>query len=164
MDIKQILGRKWRTEYYEDLIKPHLPTEIKTYVEPFSGSYAVGERLVADTKVYNDIQVYEGLDRLSVDHIEHLDYKECIKKWDSPDTFFYFDPPYFRKEDWYGGVNNDEEFHKELKETLLTIKGKWIMNYESVHFIEKLYRGFNIYDYNGSSKFIKDITITNGRF
>lgn len=159
MHIDEILGRKWRKDYFNNLIKPYLPENIKTYVEPFSGSFAVGERLKADIKVYNDIQIYDGLENLKVDYIEHLDYKKCIEKWDSSDTLFYLDPPYFMKEHWYKGSTNDEQFHIELKETLLTIKGKWIMNYESCYFIEKLYRGFNIYDYTGKSKFIKDITI-----
>ena len=89
MDIKQVYGRKWRQDYFDNLIKPHIPENIKIYVEPFAGSFAVGNRIEAETKVYNDKLKYEGLNRLKVNHIEHLDYKECIKKWDSPDTFFY---------------------------------------------------------------------------
>jgi site-specific DNA-adenine methylase len=163
MNISEILGRKWRKEYYNVLIEPHLPNPIKTYVEPFAGSFSIGNRISSDIKVYNDIIVYDGLNTLKVDNIEHLDYKECILKWDSVDTVFYLDPPYYGKENWYGMEANNEQFHKELKETLSNVKGKWIMNYESCYFIEKLYRGFNIYDYNGSNRFIKDITITNGR-
>lgn len=162
MNIKQIPGRKWRKDYFENLIEPYLPKDIITYVEPFAGSFAVSQRLKnrPETLVYNDINVYEGIEELDTDHIEHLDYKECIKKWDSVDTVFYLDPPYLRKEDWYGGVNNDINFHKELKETLLNIKGKWFMNYESQYEIEKMYRGFNIYDYTGKNPHIKDILIT----
>ena len=162
MNINQIPGRKWRKDYFENLIEPYLPKDIKIYVEPFSGSFAVSNHLKnrPEVLVYNDIKIYDDIDTLDTDHIEHLDYKECIEKWDSVDTVFYLDPPYLRKEDWYGGVNNDINFHKELKETLLNIKGKWFMNYESQYEIEKLYRCFNIYDYNGKNPNIKDILIT----
>jgi hypothetical protein len=33
MKIKEIFGRKWRKEYYTNLIQPYLPTDIKTYVD-----------------------------------------------------------------------------------------------------------------------------------
>tara|TARA_R110000772_G_scaffold2410_4_gene8546 strand:- start:33066 stop:33560 length:495 start_codon:yes stop_codon:yes gene_type:complete len=164
MNINEIPGRKWRKGYFENLIEPYLPKDIKIYVEPFAGSFSVANNHLKqrpEILVYNDIHVYEGIENLDTNHIEHLDYKECIEKWDSSDTFFYLDPPYFRKEDWYGGVNNDRKFHEELKETLKNIKGTWIMNYESCDFIEKLYQGYNIYHYTGSIPFIKDILITN---
>jgi site-specific DNA-adenine methylase len=163
MNINEIPGKKWRKKYFENLIEPHLPENIKIYVEPFAGSFSVANHLKQrpELLVYNDIHVYEGINELDTDHIEHLDYKDCIEKWDSVDTVFYLDPPYFRKEDWYGGVNNDQQFHEELRETLMNIKGKWFMNYESCPFIEKLYRGFNIYDYSGNLSHIKDILIKN---
>tara|TARA_R110000772_G_scaffold5341_3_gene19169 strand:+ start:2607 stop:3104 length:498 start_codon:yes stop_codon:yes gene_type:complete len=163
MNINEIPGRKWRRNYFENLIEPHLPKDIKIYVEPFAGSFAIANRLEKRPikLIYNDIKVYNGIEDLDTDSITHLDYKECIENWDSIDTVFYLDPPYFRKEDWYDGINNDEKFHEELKETLMNVKGKWFMNYESCHFIEKLYRGFNIYDYSGNLSHIKDILITN---
>lgn len=163
MNIDKIPGRKWRKGYFENLIEPYLPHDIKIYVEPFAGSFSVSTFIKQrpEVLVYNDIHIYEGIETVISDHIEHFDYKECIEKWDSVDTVFYLDPPYFRKEDWYGGVNNDKDFHTELKEILMGVKGKWFMNYESCPFIEKLYRGFNIYDYNGNLSHIKDILITN---
>ena len=165
MKISQIPGRKWRKEYFENLIEPYLPKNIKVYVEPFAGSFAMSKHLKSrpEILVYNDIKIYENIDTLDADYIEHLDYKECIEKWDSIDTVFYLDPPYYKREDWYDNLYKDEKFHTDLKDVLLNIKGKWFMNYESCPFIEKTYRGFNIYDYTGKVKRIKDITITNDK-
>lgn len=163
MNINDIPGRKWRRNYFNNLIEPHLPKDIKIYVEPFAGSFSVANFLKNRplVLVYNDINKYEGLYQLDADHFEFNDYKKCIEKWDSVDTVFYLDPPYYKKEHWYEGSNSDESFHRELKEILMNVKGRWFLNYESNHFIEKLYRDFNIYDYSGSLTFIKDILITN---
>ncbi|NIR17121.1 DNA adenine methylase, partial [Candidatus Bathyarchaeota archaeon] len=33
-------------------------------------------------------------ERLQNVYIDHLDFLRCIKNWDTPDTFFFMDPPY----------------------------------------------------------------------
>jgi len=59
--------------------------------------------------------------------IECLDYKELIKKYDSPTTFFYLDPPYLKK-----GTNYEFSFtirdFQEMHDILTNIKGYWLMN------------------------------------
>lgn len=162
MNINDIPGRKWRKDYFNLLIDPYIPYNIDIYVELFAGSFRVSERLKSNknrninTLVYNDINIYDGISDLNVDHIDHLDYKECIKKWDSLNTFFYIDPPYYGKEDLYNGcIKNNKIFHIELKEILNNIKGDFIINYEAVPFIFNLYNGYNIY----SNMKYNDITI-----
>ena len=34
--------------------------------------------------------------RLASAYIEHLDWKDCIKRYDRPHSFFYMDPPYWQ--------------------------------------------------------------------
>jgi DNA adenine methylase len=58
--------------------------------------------------------------------IEHLDFEDCIKKYDTPDTLFFLDPPYLGAEHYY-----EHDFtiadHKRLLDLLPTIKGKFIL-------------------------------------
>jgi len=67
--------------------------------------------------------------------IENLDYKELIKKYDSPTTFFYLDPPYL-----HGGTKYKFSFilkdFQELHDILSDIKGYWLMNESETDFPE----------------------------
>jgi len=71
--------------------------------------------------------------------IENSDYREVIKKYDSESTFFYVDPPYFGKEEYYINHNFNKETHKELAEVLNNIKGKFLLSYYYFDGIEDLY-------------------------
>ncbi|PCI10585.1 hypothetical protein COB72_03255 [bacterium] len=51
------------------------------------------------------------------------DFEEIIHKYDSPDTFFFVDPPYDGREDYYK-INFEVDDHTRLSEKLRHIKGK----------------------------------------
>lgn len=65
----------------------------------------------------------------SITEIENLDFEEVIRKYDSPTTYFYCDPPYFKTEDYY--INHDFgiQTHERLANTLKKIKGKFSLSY-----------------------------------
>jgi len=65
----------------------------------------------------------------SITNIENLDFEEVIKKYDSPTTYFYCDPPYFKTEDYY--INHDFglETHERLANSLKSIKGRFSLSY-----------------------------------
>jgi DNA adenine methylase len=68
-------------------------------------------------------------DRLvQVSTVENMDCIDLIKKHDSPDTFFYVDPPYFKKEYLYT-TDFPREKHEELADTLKNAQGKWLLSY-----------------------------------
>jgi len=56
-------------------------------------------------------------DRLSRAQIDCVDAIKCIKYWDTPDTVFYIDPP----------CDLNTELHKNLADTLLSVKGKVLL-------------------------------------
>lgn len=56
-------------------------------------------------------------DRLSRVQMDCVDAIQCIKYWDTPETVFYIDTPY----------DLDTEFHKNLADTLLSVKGKVLL-------------------------------------
>ena len=65
-------------------------------------------------------------ERLKNTIIENMDYKEVIKKYDSPNTFFYIDPPYPKAEMNWKWMPKEEE----MEATMNTIKGKFLLSYE----------------------------------
>lgn len=77
------------------------------------------------------------IDKIS--DIINLDYKDAIKEYDSEDTFFYIDPPYYGKEGYYLNHNFTEESHNELSDTLSGIKGKFAISYQWFDGLEDLY-------------------------
>jgi DNA adenine methylase len=65
-------------------------------------------------------------ERLHSVTVEHLDFEECIKKYDTPDTLFFLDPPYLNAEHYYKNDFTIED-HKRLLNLLPKIQGKFIL-------------------------------------
>lgn len=66
-----------------------------------------------------------------VQGIYSADFAYCITRWDSPDTLFYFDPPYVPTSRATKAVYEnemDEPAHVRLLEMLPKIKGKFILS------------------------------------
>lgn len=76
-------------------------------------------------KKLSDEKITNRLKRLTV---ENLDCIDVIKKYDSPTTFFYIDPPYYEKEHYYTQAFGKEK-HKELAECLNNIQGEFALSY-----------------------------------
>jgi DNA adenine methylase len=71
--------------------------------------------------------------------IENLDFEEVIKKYDSPKTYFYCDPPYYLTEKYYANHDFNRDTHERLADTLKNIKGRFSLSY--YHF-DLLYEWF----------------------
>jgi len=164
----RFLGQK-RLDLYEEFISIYIPNNIETYVEPFAGSFAVACYLIEDRikdgtepkkLIYNDINRYDLT--IYADKVHHLDYKKIFEMYDSVDTFFYLDPPYFKKEYLYDGCGDyTKQFHIELRDILKNIKGKFLLSYEDGSFIRELYKDFNIIEYDGNDKYLKGELLIN---
>ncbi len=66
------------------------------------------------------------------------DFQDVIEKYDSPNTFFFCDPPYVDCEDLYAGDFKRED-HYRLRETISQIEGKVIICYYDHPLIRELY-------------------------
>lgn len=145
-----VFGQK-KERLFKEFIEKYFPSDIHNYVyvEPFGGSFSVSTFLKnkPNKLIYNDIVDYD----LSIiaDEIHHSDYLDILSKYDSENTFFYLDPPYFGKEKFYGKEKNDIQFHTDLFNSLKKIKGKFVMSYEENKFIRELWKGHNIFKYDG---------------
>ena len=109
-------------------------------------SYAISYRVSskADTFNFRIKDLYQAHTRIKHALIENDCALKVIKRYDSPDTFFYLDPPYFGSIQGY--VHKiDQTFQDDLVALLKTIKGKFILS------------GYNDY---GLSDICKVVTIT----
>lgn len=147
----QIRGFKGRKSYLKfiDIFIPNLSN--KKYVEPFAGYFQVIHVLNKnpDQTIYNDLQDYSNDIEIIADKIYHMDFKEIIEMYDSENTFFYFDPPYFSKEEYYENNQgkNNVEFYKEFLQIIKNIKSDWIISHNESDLIEIIFQEFNIYKY-----------------
>jgi DNA adenine methylase len=66
--------------------------------------------------------------RLARVYVECLPYAEIIARYDSTDTFFYVDPPYWGCEGYYGRDLFSKEDFVKLAAILSGIKGRFIMS------------------------------------
>jgi site-specific DNA-adenine methylase len=104
----------------------------QVFCEPFAGLGRVSKHIVADKIILNDMSDFSvNYLRENFQHalVTQEDFIECIKKHDSPQTTFLFDPPWARKD--YAdnpktfcdrGVG---EYYKTLLALAPTLKGRW---------------------------------------
>lgn len=122
-----------RLKFTAERISKYIP-QSKRYVEPFAGYGEVAKLIQRDEIILNDMSQFaiEELQK-SFPHsiITSEDFISCMEKWDSEDTFFLIDPP------WYNDIysKNDKPFmdrtalqyYVDIFQFLKTIKGNWIL-------------------------------------
>jgi site-specific DNA-adenine methylase len=76
-----------------------------------------------------------------VSAFETLDFEKHIEKYDSKETLFYADPPYFSTEFQYyrGAEHFGREGHQRLADVLSCINGKFILSYYDFDGLDKMY-------------------------
>jgi DNA adenine methylase len=61
--------------------------------------------------------------------VENKDFQEVVAKYDSPTTYFYMDPPYWKTENYYSNHDFDVNDHTRLAECIKGIQGKFSLSY-----------------------------------
>ncbi len=79
--------------------------------------------------------------------VECLDYIDCIRRYDSPDTLFYCDPPYYGSEHYYGKDFTQVDHHR-LSELLHEVKGKVMITHYQDALYDDLYKGWHRHQYS----------------
>lgn len=113
----------------------------------FSG----GAGLTEKTKIYvaknykNKFKTYaekfqqpKYVSKLAKLSTENMDCRDLIKKYDSPTSFFYIDPPYFNLEDYYTKNSFGYDDHIELLNVMKATKGRWALSYYYFPELEQL--------------------------
>ena len=69
----------------------------------------------------------EHFDKISF--VESDDFEVIMNKYDSPETYFYIDPPYWKTENYYSAHDFDVDDHGRLCGMLHNIKGRFGLSY-----------------------------------
>lgn len=67
----------------------------------------------------------------SITFVENMDFEDVIKKYDSPNTYFYVDPPYYivGEGSYYSNHDFDRNDHERLANVLHGVQGKFSLSY-----------------------------------
>lgn len=77
--------------------------------------------------------------RLCSVYIEHLDWLECIKRYDRPHTLIYCDPPYWQTEGY--GVDFGLEQYEKMADAARSIEGTMIISINDHPDIRRVFKG-----------------------
>jgi len=110
-----------------------------------------GKGLTEKTKIYHNpkykskfltytekFQQTHYLDKLRRLQSENMDCRDVIRKYDSENSFFYIDPPYFNLEDYYTKTTFGYDDHIELLKQLHGIEGKFALSYYYFEELEQI--------------------------
>lgn len=78
--------------------------------------------------------------RMARVQIECLPYEKVLKKYDRPDSLFYLDPPYFRRE-LYRFNLKDEDFAR-MSGILTSLRGKFVLSLNDVPEVRSIFKPF----------------------
>ena len=100
------------------------------------------------TARFNFVKMQERIrnvaERLASVTIERQDFETFIKRYDTKDTLFYLDPPYWGNETDYGkGVFTRADFER-LRDCLTGIKGRFILSLNDTPQVRDLFKNFTI--------------------
>ena len=98
--------------------------EAATYTD-YKGKYRCKVLIFMD-KLKNP-KYREHFDKLTF--VENMDFQKVVEKYDSPTTYFYMDPPYWKTENYYSNHDFDVNDHTRLAECIKNIQGKFSLSY-----------------------------------
>ncbi|HMJ88458.1 MAG TPA: DNA adenine methylase [Candidatus Acidoferrum sp.] len=144
-----------RAQFYEFIDQPGL-TEIQRaarWLVRRKNCFADDERSFGRSKVSggaagsslaNKRAVVDALHRrLDKTIIEHRSWQQCVAEYDSPETFFFFDPPYIK-----GKVKTYAMWApaqmQELRDRLTSIQAKWLLTTCDSPESREIFRGLSI--------------------
>ena len=61
--------------------------------------------------------------------VENMDFEELITKYDSPTSYIYLDPPYWKTENYYSNHDFDSGDHERLADCIKLSQSKWSLSY-----------------------------------
>jgi len=105
-----------------------------------NGGFSYGKTRVLTLTVQKAINRLPDIkERLLNALIHNRDYTFILEKYDSPDTFFYLDPPYRNTSKYLCHINHDE-FYNRIK----MLQGKWILSEYLTPELQEIFADYQI--------------------
>lgn len=76
---------------------------------------------------------------LKISNVENLDFQQVVEKYDSPSTYIYLDPPYWKTENYYSNHDFDREDHERLAQCLNAAQSKFSLSYYDFELLHQWY-------------------------
>ena len=97
---------------------------------------------------FNFVKMQERIrnvaERLASVTIERMDFEKFITRYNTKDTLFYLDPPYWGNETDYGKNIFCRSDFERLKDVLTGIKGRFILSLNDIPQVRELFKNFTI--------------------
>ncbi len=97
---------------------------------------------------FNFVKMQERIravaERLACVTIERMDFEKFITRYDTKDTLFYLDPPYWGNETDYGKDIFCRADFERLRDCLTGIKGRFILSLNDTSQVRELFKDFTI--------------------
>lgn len=140
-------------EKFEDLnVADDVERAIRTwyvYKTSFNGQFGAGWSFARERNRAKEFfrvlnytlkKVHERLQNV---YIDRLDFRKCIKNWDSTETFFFMDPPYRNTVQANAYAFSDADY-EDLAKICHEIQGKFMITLNADQYLESLFKDFNI--------------------
>lgn len=82
--------------------------------------------------------------RLDPVTIERLPYDQAIRRYDTPETLFYLDPPYDETAGYGTGFGRDD--YTAMADQLAGISGQFVMSINATDFVRETFSAFDVQD------------------
>jgi DNA adenine methylase len=110
-----------------------------------TGANNIGYHFLAPNKKRMGLQAIESwlaftLERIANAHLKNTSWQEVVKTYDSPVTFFYFDPPY-----WFPtaiGHSKCFQIYEEIADVIGALKGKAIVGLNEDKDVKRIFSRF----------------------
>jgi DNA adenine methylase len=130
-------------------------------------SFGVDARGASGFDVTKIVPMLETVhERLAGVTIERLPWSDFVRRYDTPETLFYLDPPYFGSEDDYGKALFDRGQFAKMAEQLAGIEGTFLLSLNDHPRVRQIFAAFAmvgldvVYSIQGGAQDAKELVIS----
>ncbi|WP_026896022.1 DNA adenine methylase [Clostridiisalibacter paucivorans] len=105
-------------------------------------AFGYGKKKGPSNAIFDTSFVSKVRKRLNNCYIENLTFEILFEKYDSPESFFYCDPPYYQLTQYKHKFSKED--HLKLLKILKNIKGKFLLTINDHEEIKSWYKDFHI--------------------